>query len=350
MVIKNLLILGAGDPGALENFFRAGLEKCGVKVETYIIADQYYAALKKSIFNKVLNKLSPDFFYRDINDKLIFFLAKKKFDVILVFKGMELFPATVEKLKDHAILLANYNADHPFVFYKPGSGNNHVLNSIAYYDVYFSYTKSIVSQLKNNFNKQSYCVPFGYNNNLAVTAPAGISLGVEYVNRFLFVGAFDSERQRYLDELHSSMLDIYGDSKWKSRNLLHQYLQKAYRNKLLYGLDYINAVKSSLGMINLLRKQNLEEDSHNMRTFEVPGYGGLLLSQRTSEQMEFFEEDKEAVFFNTIDELRDKMRYLSRNHSVVSSIKQAAEKKSILAKYNYDERSKLLLNFLQTNF
>lgn len=340
-------MLGTFNQGAIENFYKHGFEKCGITVETCGIADQYYSVLNKSILNKVINKISSDFFYKRINEGLLRFLNKKRYDVILVFKGMELFPETVRQLKEHASLIANYNADHPFLFFAPGSGNQHVLNSIPHYDVHFSYAQKITRQLQSRFHKQAYCIPFGYNSNMqASTANAS----AKYINRFLFIGAFDQERAQYLNRLQSNNIDIYGDAKWRSRNILRPYSKNAYRNRALYGNEYAEAITSSSGILNLLRKQNIIEDSHNMRSFEVPGYGGLLVSQRTGEQQEFFEENKEAAFFETADELREKMAYLIKNEAVVRSIKKAAYQRSVRANYSYDQRSKQLLQRLQDEF
>lgn len=347
MLIKTILILGAFNPGAIEIFYKHGFEKCGIKVETCGIADQYHAVLNKNMLNKVINKISPDFFYRKINEELLNFLNKKHYDVILVFKGMELFPETVRQLKEHASLTANYNADHPFLFFAPGSGNQHVLNSIPHYDVHFSYAKKIVGQLQNKFKKQAYCIPFGYNSN--ANAPLGITV-TEYTNRFLFIGAYDRERARYFNRLASSRLDIYGDGKWRSRNIFRPYSRNAYRNRALYGNDYVDAITSSMGILNLLRKQNIIEDSHNMRSFEVPGYGGVLISQRTGEQQELFEENKEAVYFETVEELRDKLEYLFKHEATVQSIKKAAYHRSVRSNYCYDQRSRQLLQRLQDDF
>ncbi len=347
MEIKSILILGAFNPGALENFYKRGFEKCGITVDTYGIADQYYAILNKSIFNKVVNKISPDIYYRGINEELLRFLHKKWYDVILVFKGMELFPETVRQLKNHTVLTANYNADHPFIFFFPGSGNRHVLNSIPYYDVHFSYAQKIVQQLQNKFNKQAYCIPFGYNS--YIHASAGNASGV-YADRFLFIGVFDNERADYLNQLKSERLNIYGDVKWRSRNQFRPYIRKVYQNRALYNNDYAQAITSSLGILNLLRKQNIIEDSHNMRTFEVPWYGGLLISQRTGEQLDFFEEDKEAVFYSSPEELKEKLEYLATHPAVITSMKHAGYNRSVRNNYSYDQRASQLLHCLQNVF
>lgn len=347
MTIKNMLILGSTAAGALENFYVEGLRKCGIAVETYSTTDQYFSLLNRGLFNRVLNKFSPDSLFRPINKNLLSYLNKRSYDVILVFKGMELFPETIRQLKQHAVLTANYNPDHPFTFYAPGSGNQHIADSIVHYDVHFSYARKITEQLQQRFHTTAYCIPFGYNSNLAVPAA---NEGSKHAGRVLFIGAFDQERARYLDKLKSSLVDIYGEPKWRTRNLARPYLRKAYQNKALYGTDYAEAITSSLGILNLIRQQNRLEDSHNMRTFEVPGYGGLLVTQRTTEQCAYFEENKEAVFFDSVGELHEKLDYLAAHPAEVRAMKQAARNRSVSGGYSYDDRSRQLLQCLQHHF
>ena len=102
----------------------------------------------------------------------------------------------------------------------------------------------------------------------------------------------------------------------------------AYRGGPIYNRQYTEAIQNAAGVINLLRRQNIEEESHNMRTFEVPGYGGLLIANRTEEQSSFFEEDKEAVFFNGVEELNEKLNFLGRNREFIERIKKAARIRS----------------------
>jgi spore maturation protein CgeB len=60
--------------------------------------------------------------------------------------------------------------------------------------------------------------------------------------------------------------------------------------------------------LNFLREQN--KDSHNVRSLEIPGFGGFLLTQRSKEQAEeLFIEGKEIACFETVEELRGKIRY-----------------------------------------
>lgn len=344
--VKNLLILGAVNPGAIENVFVRGFEKLGVNVVRYDIYDRYIQAISRSILHKVANKISPALFYQSINRDVLRFVSGKSFDAILVFKGMELFPDTLKKLKANTSLLANHNGDHPFVFFFPGSGNQNITDGIPLYDVHFSYAKSIVSKFQKEFNKSAFRIPFGYDAELKIS---GTPSADRFAGKFLFIGAYDQERAKYLDELKHPLLHIYGDNKWSQRNMHKPYLQSAYQNKALYGVEYRDAIHDSTGMINILREQNLIEDSHNMRTFEVPGYGGLLISQRTSEQQEFFEDGKEAIYFDSIEELRSRMDFLAENPSLGLQIKQAAFARAQGSGYSYDHRSSELLDCLNAS-
>ena len=342
----NLLMLGAFNKGSLENFYLRGFEKEGVSVTTFDIISPYYAMLNKSAVNRVINRINPSVFYKPINKTLQEFTGKTRYDAILIFKGMQLLPETISYLKKHTAILANYNTDHPFKFWSAGSGNKNILDSISLYDLHFSYAKNIVARLVTDYGSTAYCVPFGYDR---YASPEKNTSAGDFSESFLFVGACDDERSKYLNEIKLPELAIYGDDAWHTRNWKRPYIQKAFRHKKLYDDDYSFAVRSSKGVINLLRKQNMEEDSHNMRTFEVPGYGGLLITQRTTEQMEYFEENKEAVFFDSTEELNDKLLFLRNHTSVAEQIKTNAFKRSVNSGYSYDERSKQLLTVIREN-
>lgn len=49
--------------------------------------------------------------------------------------------------------------------------------------------------------------------------------------------------------------------------------------------------------------------AHSMKTFEIPACGGFMLTNWTKEQAEFFEDDKDCVFFHTQEEMLDRAKY-----------------------------------------
>ena len=201
--------------------------------------------------------------------------------------------------------------------------------------------------MKEGWKTESHVIPFGYDD--AHMPTAGMD-GNAYAHQNIFIGAWDKERMDWLQKIHSVKVIIYGDSNWAKISTHHQYANISYAGSSKYGMEYNIALQGAGSVINLLRRQNMEEDSHNMRTFEVPGYGGLLLSNRTKEQSEFFEEDKEAVYFDEVGELNDKLAFLSKNESIANKIKQAAKSRSEKSGYGYSSRSKDMFEIMLKHF
>lgn len=341
-----ILLLGSFDRGALENYYVNGFLSKPITLEKFDITESYYSKLAASLANRVINKVKPSIFFRSINALLLEYIDKRYYDAIIVFKGLTLFPHTIAELKKKTRLLCCYNPDHPFKFFSEGSGNENILKSIQFYDIYFSYARRIATDLQSRYKVGSYVVPFGYD---SASFPPESDQGKQFGDKWLFIGAFDNARALFLKRLDESDIDIYGDSKWISRNRNNIVGKKYYRGKPLYNVDYKQAIRYSNGVFNLLRRQNLEEQSHNMRTFEVPGYGGVLIANRTEEQMSFFEDNKEAVYFDSIDELKDKLHYLRKHPRRIEEIKSAALERSKRSGYSYADRSDEIYRIIENH-
>ena len=66
-------------------------------------------------------------------------------------------------------------------------------------------------------------------------------------------------------------------------------------------------------------------DQHNPRTFQIAACGGaILVAQRTEEHQAFFREDVEAVFFEGVEELRDKLNFWLRDDQEAARERMAA--------------------------
>ena len=111
---------------------------------------------------------------------------------------------------------------------------------------------------------------------------------------------------------------------------------------------FVNEVQTAVANINILRPQNLIENSHNMRTFEIPALGGVLLSNFTEEQATYFEPGKEILFYNNYSELKDEIIFLQRNRSVLEDISKRAYERSIKSDYSYDARSREMLRIFNS--
>jgi spore maturation protein CgeB len=79
---------------------------------------------------------------------------------------------------------------------------------------------------------------------------------------------------------------------------------------------------------------------HNMRTFEIPGGGGLMLSTYTAEQAEFFPEDEAALYYREPREMDDKIDRVLKDRAWADALRRRAA--AIAAQHHYAERAKVI--------
>ncbi|RZL45414.1 MAG: hypothetical protein EOO93_26910, partial [Pedobacter sp.] len=104
-MIKSILILGSFEKGALEHQYSRGLKLNGWEVNCLDIQIGVNESKNKNIGHKIFFNLSPNFYYKDINQKVLETANEHKPLVVLVFKGMELLPETIKELKKSCKLL-----------------------------------------------------------------------------------------------------------------------------------------------------------------------------------------------------------------------------------------------------
>jgi spore maturation protein CgeB len=172
----------------------------------------------------------------------------------------------------------------------------------------------------------------------------------QWQSEVVFVGTAFPERGPFLAELVrlGVPLTIYGRRyerlpQWPT---LRPHWRDANTER---AEDYAKAITAAKVCLGLLSKGN--RDQHTTRSMEIPSLGGLLCAERTPEHLALYEEDREAVFWNTPQECASKclallkdtsrrqtiatagrQRYLSnpwRNMAVVETILNAATSPSV---------------------
>lgn len=165
-----------------------------------------------------------------------------------------------------------------------------------------------------------------------------IALSAEARRRFgadvTFVGEHNAARARSLARLARSRLctlAIYG-RRWElgPTAAVLQPLQRGW----VYGDDYARALSASkigLGFLN-----HDMGDVYTTRSFEIPACGTLLLAERTEAHRALYDEDREAVFFASDEELLEKVEFYLRHEEARDAI--AAGGRRRVAGYTWQAR------------
>jgi glycosyltransferase involved in cell wall biosynthesis len=276
---------------------------------------------------------------RRANRRLLAQVVDARPDLILIFKGEWLTTGTLGRLRRlTGAPLFNYNPDHPF---NPETSSALIVDAIPEYDYYLTWTKFLVPEILRGRARRVEWVPCGYDPHLH--APTTLTPEEErvYGADLMFAGTWDPEREGWLAGLADYRPAIWGNG-WE-RVAIGSPLRKYWRGSVAYGSELAKAIAGAKIALNFIRTRDPQvKDTHNMRTFEIPACGGFMLTTRTKEQAEFFEEDKEYVAFDDPAELRAKVERYLPDESSRRTIAAAARARVL--RYSYERRAEQILS------
>jgi hypothetical protein len=330
-----ILIIGSDYNWSIERIYLKELLKLGHEVQHVPVQNWYFDYYYKSKIHKVLTRLGLNGLQRKIQKLLLNRVKNEKYDLIWVFKGMEILPNTLSMLKKQTQRLINFNPDNPFIFSGKGSGNKNITRSIHLYDEHFTYDRQVKAKIETEFNLKCTLVPFGFDPEVI---PVEELNDLEETNAVCFLGNPDSYRAKILQSIldKNICLHVYGNG-WNDF-LKHPKLT-IYGP--VYEKEYFKTLRKYRVQLNIMRVHNL--NSHNMRSIEIPGCGGIMLAPKTKDHEAFFTENRDAFFYSNVNQLVEQVnKILKLDHSVVLSIRNNAREK-VMKNFSYEELTKTFI-------
>jgi hypothetical protein len=316
------------------------LKKDGVEAGLFPAQSIFYTYYGKSLKNKLLFKAGLSSIYRRIDVLLREEVEQFRPDVIWIFKGMEIMPSFLSWAREKNIMTVNFNPDNPFLFSGPGSGNANVTRSIGLYDLHFSYDRAICERIQREYKITARVLPFGYELTDGLYEECRRQ---EEIKALCFLGNPDAQRAAFIGELAAAGLPVhvYGHG-WKDA-IRHAGVTV---NGPVYGDDFWRVLYRYRVQLNLMRPHNPQ--SHNMRSFEIPGVGGIGLFPDTPDHRQYFEDGKEVfIYRDTADAGRLARLILEMSADQAAAVRRNARQRSVSGGYSYQERIRSVLPYLQ---
>jgi spore maturation protein CgeB len=229
------------------------------------------------------------------------------------------------------------------------------------------YCKSYERAQYESLGKPVVYMPLGYCDEVHRPLP---SADARWKCTVGFLGGWEPRREQLLHAVTAAGIDlkVWGgyweflrDGKWTPRRqiILRQLagkekfrfhrdepLSRAHQGGEVYADDYARALTGSDIGLGFLRK--VCPDQHTTRTFEIPACGSMLLADRTEDHQGFFEEGQEAEFFDSIDEMIDKLKFYTLNEAARKRIATGGYQRCKRAGYAYICRLNGALKMLNT--
>lgn len=285
-----------------------------------------------------------------LNRSLIKFVEENNYDAVIFWRPTHFLPSTINYINQKGIKTISYNNDDPFGPY------THKLAPWHHRFLWYWYFKSLPLFNKNFFYREINCkeaksigikhaellMPY-----FLPWRDRPLELNQEDQKKFLcdvtFIGHYENDgREKYIQALASSSIDfkLWGGEYWTEEVLGDAYDLLTPINSV-YGEEYVKAINGSKICLCFLSKIN--RDKYTRRCFEIPAMGKVLLSERTDELSSIFIENKEAVFFSSVEEMMEKIEWLLKNPDICHNIGKAGMKKSWDAGLDIHSRTKVFL-------
>lgn len=263
-------------------------------------------------------------------------IRKDHYDLIWVDKGIFLDIKNVKLLRAQATKMIHFTPDPAFTFHKSKLFNS----SLPFYD-YVITTKSFeidyylsrIDSSKLVLTTQGFDKEIHIKSNLDFSVKEGL----------VFIGHHEKEREQIIKKLLDKGVPVtLAGIKWDS--LAQQYKNCSnlnYLGKGVYGKEYVKTIQQAKIAWGAVSKWIPE--LHTTRTFEIPACGTALLTERNKETVSFFQ-DNEAIFYNSEEEMIEKIMYYMNNSDELCELTQKGYEKVFHGGYDYQSILKTLLN------
>ncbi len=304
-------------------------------------------------YNKKLNKIKNRYLRAAIHRtfwKLLCFSINKKFikavdnynpNLILILKGWHVSPKTLQiiKAKNPSTKLFCFNQENPFNTWNFSYSNSWAVKSITIFDAYLTWGKFLLELIKKFNTKKVKYLPFGYDPKVHCPVKINSKEKEYYGSDVAFIGAWDKEREEWLNHLLDYDLKIWGKgSQWRNAS---PKIRDKWQGQAVFGEEFSKVCNASKIVLDFLRKQMIP--AHSMKTFEIPACKGFLMCNRGDEVNDFFEEGKEVVTFANAQEMIKKINYYLKHEEERKKIAQGGHEKLISSDFAYKNRALKIL-------
>lgn len=337
--MKNILYVGDLHPGTTSTERMKAMRDLGYEIRTV------NSSVHSGFFVRIILKIArifgwfPDYYH--LNRRIRELVESNPFDLLWVDKGVLVKASTLAwiKTRQPGCRLVHFNPDDPFGAHREGWGI--FLKAVPYYDVHFVAREQNREEFAQSGGKNIY--PYDRSYSPEIHRP--VTLAEEEKEKYGvpvgFVGTYARDRAGAIAYLIQNGIPVavYGNG-WPGKEYW-ETIRPHYRGPSRFGEEYARIINGMGIALHFLRREN--RDEQDSRSFEIPACGVCMIAERSRKHEELFEENREAVFFDTQEELLEKVRYYLAHPEEARLIGNAGRRRSIDSGYDHQNRMKMLL-------
>lgn len=274
-----------------------------------------------------------------INEKIKQSVRSYGFDIIWLEKGNVYKPSTLKFVKkiQPDVKLVSCSEDNMAL---PHNNSFYFRRGISQYDIVFSTKRDYMDSLQKMGARRVELFLDAYDRELHRPIELSSNDRKKYACDVGFVGTF--EKDRFEDVLYlvkNGIKVIVWGNGWEDCEGTDPNL--VIKKSPLYGEEYVKAINAT--KINLCFLRKINRDKVTSRSVEIPACGGFMIGERTVRHWELFEEGKEAEFFESKEELLEKVKYFLENEKKRERIAKAGRDRCLSSSYSHEEQLRIMV-------
>jgi len=343
MANRKVLVIGPLSQGALAESYARAFERLGMEVVRF---DSERALMRANRFagNRILRRALRSSLWNAVNREAVEVAQTVRPSLIFAVKCTFFHPETVQQIrKSVGVPFVNHYPDHPYIGIRwdpreASALRRDLIDVLRQYSVVFMWERSLVERLQRDRVEAAY-LPFGVDPELFNPQTSEEGLHCESCNAIhdvAFVATYSRFRCAEVAAVQKHTVAIWGNNwprNWGTVSGQHRVHPSIWGSAV--GDIYARATLS----LNVLNAENL--GGPNMRTFEIPGSGGVMLARYSAAQDEFFPENEAAVYYRSPEEMDDKIEWVLRDRELRVRIRKNAAR--LAAAQTYDVRAAQVL-------
>lgn len=340
---RKILIIGVFSRGSLGASYSTAFKRLNCEVFPFDYDEAYFQSSAIAA-NRILRRAFRRFLWNRMNRSTRELARRIKPDLILVLKGSYLDTETIRDLRASETPVVNYYPDNPYcgVPWDPRetSAQRHdLIDVLREYTRVWIWQPELAAKLVRDSVSASY-MAFASDPEMYFPHPRLRSEECPECHcdhKVVLIGQHSAKRQAHVGAIREHAVDLWG-ARWSrigpelaARHHIHRASAFGAATSKLYSLASVS--------LNVVDDLNLP--GHNMRTFEIPASGGVMLAQYSEEQAAFFPENEGAAYYRSPEELDGKIEWLLRDDSARERIRGNAVK--LAASQTYADRASQML-------
>lgn len=337
---RRILCVCDSRPGTTSGYRLRSLQRLGQDVIVFSVPE-YDPSSKYLRALRIRAPIGP--FVHRINRALLRTVGEHKPDVVFFDHPTYFTKSTILQIKQTGAVTVYFNQDNPFGQRNDGCWYQ-LYQVFRLFDLHCAIRNSDVARFRN-WGLKYVRIMLSYEPTMHF--PPGRAWSDDQRPRAVsYVGSPYEERPEFLRQLGEQEhvpIAIAGPPNWKkalSRDMFARYVLDG----LLLDSHYREAIWRS--RINLSFVTRLNEEDIGHKSVEIAACQGFLLALRTPGHQAIFDEDREAVFFSSIEECADKCRFYLSRPDLREAIVRRGRDRTVRSGYDNDTQLARILNRL----